>query len=271
MISGYFTGFYFYSQGTYTKVFTTGSDLYYDSGKLFFATADSIFCVNSSTGTRIWQNPLPKSGTRITRMLIREDKVYLVNMGFGGDLSKKLEICPAYIAEYDKTTGKYLRSFSFEEENTYFRNFIVNGHNLLFRSRTDFLLLSLNDMQIAASLPISRPDESNVELSTNLYYFDDTALIFKPIPDNSFIIDNADGLVQVFDSNLLHTFDLHKNKVTKPTVIRDDFTVFQTGNDIHIVSKNGELISSFYESEFIMLSGNQLYFRNGKTVFLFSI
>lgn len=271
MISGYFTGFYFYSQGTYTKVFTTGSDLYYDSGKLFFATADSIFCVNSSTGTRIWQNPLPKSGTRITRMLIREDKVYLVNMGFGGDLSKKLEICPAYIAEYDKTIGKYLRSFSFEEENTYFRNFIVNGHNLLFRSRTDFLLVSLEDMQIAAILSISKPDESTVELSDDLFYFDDTLKLFKQIPDSYFIVDNCDGYVQVYDNSLLHIDGLKKDNVTKAVEIHNDFTIFQTGNDIHIVSKSGEMISSFYKSEFIMLSGNQLYFRNVKTVFSVSI
>jgi hypothetical protein len=271
MISGYFTGFYFYSLGTYTKVFTTGSNLYYDSGKLFFATADSIFCVNSSTGTRIWQNPLPKSGTRITRLLINEDKVYLVNMGFGGDASKKLEICPAYIAEYDRTTGKYLRSFSFEEENTYFRNFIINGHNLLFRSRTDFLLVSLDDMQIASSLPISRPDESTVELSDDLFYFDDTLRLFKQIPDSFFIVDNCDGYVQVYDNSLSLTDDLKKDNVTKAVEIHNDFTIFQTGNDIHIVNKSGEMIASFYKSEFIMLSGNQLYIRNVKTVFSASI
>lgn len=271
MISGYFTGFYFYSLGTYSKVFTTGSDLYYDSGKLFFATADSIFCVNSSTGARVWQNPLPKSGTRITRLLISEDKVYLVNMGFGGDASKKLEICPAYIAEYDRTTGKHLRSFSFEEENTYFRNFIVNGHNLLFRSRTDFLLVSLDDMQIAASLPISRPDDSAVELSDDLFYYNDTLKIFKQIPDSFYVVDNGDGSVQVYDSSLSHTEDLKKENVTKAVEIHNDFTVFQTGNDIHIVNNSGEMIASFYASAFIMLSNNELYFRNAKTVFSVSI
>jgi hypothetical protein len=103
---GLLTGTFVFSN-SHKLVSDLVSNVLVDSHSIYFASSEKIVCINKS-GQVDWFFTFPKNHASKSKIFTKDSVVYIINYGYAHKGNKPIKYGKAFIAAYEKRTGKQL-------------------------------------------------------------------------------------------------------------------------------------------------------------------
>jgi hypothetical protein len=250
-------------------ILTTGHDLYsdivsnvlVDSNRIFMADKQSVVSLDFN-GNVLWKKDLPSGLPSKSSLFIKDNRLYMVNMGYAFLNGDQVSYGRAFIASFDISNGNkiYLNLLTFSKEQL--GGYQIEQDTVYLLSKKKLYKYSLNDGSELWE-QYFKPD--SIGEITNFAGKD-----VYIAPDSTFISPMANDSVKVGlytkKDKLMILDNILNTKATFP--INDLFFCYldfkgykflENGNNTVVINKNGKLLAEMNISGNIALKGSILY------------
>lgn len=245
---GLMTGIFVYTTGA-DVVYGLHSNIYIDSNAIYFAAKNKMYCIDTK-GHIKWEKDLPIDKMSHSLIFVNNSTLHLINLGVAYYNKNTIRYGSPFIGKYEVSTGNEILfddidiKKSKQKELNYFYSY--QDSFLLVRNR------ELEKYSYLSALPIKsiELEKSNKE---NLVTVIDNKLNyirvneeFKPLYEldsSMFNILTDSAKVFQFDSELNLVRYYEKGDIYKLFHVHKDIRLLLSGDNMAIVSKEGELIS----------------------------
>ena len=190
-------------------VMTTGHDIVtglvsnviLEDSSLYMATREEIVCLDKNTGKSAWRYPLPKDMGSNSSLFYDDDKLYLINYGFGYLGYRKVKVGEPFLAVFDKATGtqEYVSLINTLKDPV--SGYEVIDDEIYLLSGNLISVYSINDGYKRDEKVIEPDSENSLEYFTgsNIFIERDGRIqsLFELWPGNLFIVNSAGNIHSV--------------------------------------------------------------------------
>jgi hypothetical protein len=257
---GVLTGTFVMSTGN-NLVRDVVSNVLVDSTNLYFASKEKIARLDHN-GLIIWSSPLPANLVSKSSIFIKDSLLYMVNKGYAYMGYRQLDFGNAFIAAFDKKTGKQVFLNVIGGKRSHINGFKIQKDSILFVFKDKISKYSMVNGSLISekSIDIQQLGELSYFIGNQLYIKSDS--IFKSLtlsdPANHYLFTKKDKILVVNDK--FETINqINRNQLFKYYLNSKGFKFLAKGNETIVIDQDNKAVANLKVSSKTIMVGPKLY------------
>jgi hypothetical protein len=259
-VLGVLTGTYAYTTG-YNVVRDVVSNVLIDSNYIYFASKEKIACLNKK-GIMVWNHDLPEKSVSKSTIFIKNELIFMINKGYAFMGYRQLDYGDAFIAAFDKYTGRqvYYQTINSKEEQI---NAFLTDHDsvfLVFKNRIAKHSLTDGSMLLSNSFPVENTGELKFFIGDQVYIKSDSDYVslVKSDPSSCFVYSGSSKTL-VIDRRLEIERQIDYEDLFVFYAEKDNYRFLANKGNTVVLDKDNHLAAEFRASSRSIIVGHKLY------------
>lgn len=265
--AGLLTGTFVTSTG-HNLVRDVVSNSLVDNSYIYFASKEQLSKIDKQTGNIIWKHPFPNDLPSKSSIFMNDSVVFMVNKGSAFMGYRQLDFGKAFIAAFDRETGKqkYLTLINEKKDPILDFKILQNEIYLVFKNRIEKYSIETGNQIDEKEFPQKQYDDLKYFIGNQVYVTNENEnLISLPQSDTTkvFVFTNQGKTLSI--NNQLNVTDTIEYEDLGIYYLRTaDYKFIAKDNQTFVINNDGKRIAEIEASTNAFLIGETLYDKQDK-------
>ncbi len=264
VVAGLLTGTFMMSLGN-DLVSNVVSNTLIDSSSIYLASREQLARVDKQTGEVIWKHTFPKKIASKSKILMREDLVFMVNMGYASMGNRQLYFGKPFIAAFDRETGKqqFQTLIDVKKDPIFDFKLTQDVIYLVFKNRIEKYSMETGSLITKKDFPQKDYGDLECFIGKQVFFTNEKQeLESLPKSDVSklFVFTSQKEILKI-DDQLNITDTITSEDISICYIGTENYKFITKDEQTLIINNNGDKIAEIESTKSAVLKGKTLYYK----------